>query len=44
MIGEYINMGLMLLILGATFWILRSPKKNGDGTSDKEREKKTEGD
>jgi hypothetical protein len=31
MYGEYINMGLMLLIVGATFWILRSPKKKGDG-------------
>ena len=27
MYGEYINIGLMLLIIGATFWILRSPKK-----------------
>jgi len=38
MIGEYINMGLMLLILAATFWILRSPKKSEDQTERKERE------
>ena len=30
MIGEYINGGLMLLILAATFWILKSPKKPSD--------------
>ena len=35
MIGEYINMGLMVLILGITFWILRSPKK-GSKQSDEE--------
>jgi hypothetical protein len=34
MYGEYINMGLMLLILGATFWILRSPKKKGEERSE----------
>ncbi|GEM_PF-2757640 len=28
MIGEYINGGLMLLILAAAFWILKSPKKD----------------
>ena len=27
MIGEYINGGLMLLILAAAVWILKSPKK-----------------
>jgi hypothetical protein len=27
-------MGLMVLILGATFWILRSPKKGTDANSD----------
>jgi len=31
MYGEYINMGLMLLIVGATFWILRAPKNKGNG-------------
>ena len=36
MIGEYINMGLMILILGVTFWILKSPKK-GSGHSDEEQ-------
>ncbi len=25
--GEYINGGLMLLILAATIWILKSPKR-----------------
>ncbi len=30
MIGEYINGGLMLLILAATIWILKSPKKPKD--------------
>ena len=30
MIGEYINGGLMLLILAAAFWILKSPKKSSD--------------
>ncbi len=28
MIGEYINMGLMLIIIVATVWILKSPKKD----------------
>jgi hypothetical protein len=40
MFGEYINMGLMILILGATFWILRSPKKKADadnGENDTDR-------
>jgi len=27
MIGEYINGGLMLLILAAALWILKTPKK-----------------
>ena len=27
MTGEYINGGLMLLILAATIWILKSPKR-----------------
>ena len=35
MIGEYINGGLMLLILAATIWILRSPKRS-DKTEGKE--------
>jgi len=35
MIGEYINMVLMLLILAGTFWILKSPGKKRDD-SDKE--------
>jgi cytochrome c-type biogenesis protein CcmH/NrfF len=34
MYGEYINMGLMLLIVGATIWILRSPKKKEDERSE----------
>ncbi len=35
MYGEYINMGLMLLIVGATFWLLRSPKnKNPEEPSE----------
>ena len=37
MIGEYINGGLMLLILAATIWILKSPKrskKNGEKNAD----------
>jgi hypothetical protein len=48
MMGEYINMGLMILILGATFWILRSPKKKkdpehgGDQTPDTANEAKHE--
>jgi cbb3-type cytochrome oxidase subunit 3 len=36
MIGEYINMGLMLLILGITFWILRSPKKGAKPSDEEE--------
>ncbi|ADV46620.1 hypothetical protein [Nitratifractor salsuginis] len=36
LLGEYINGGLMLMILVAAFWILKSPKKKG-GNSDSER-------
>ena len=41
MIGEYINSGLMLLILAAALWILKSPKKEkrkSDSTPTKEEE------
>jgi hypothetical protein len=38
MVGEYINMGLMLLILAGTFWILKSPGKKRDDSDKKGRE------
>ncbi len=34
MIGEYINGGLMLLILTAALWILKSPKKPSENSKD----------
>jgi len=37
MIGEYINMGLMLVILVTTFWILRSPKKSDEKQEKEEK-------
>ncbi len=38
MIGEYINIALMILILIATFLILKSPKNNKKTTDNKESE------
>ena len=40
MTGEYINGGLMLLILAAAVWILKSPKRPS-GKSDKNPPKDT---
>jgi hypothetical protein len=37
MLGEYINGALMLGILIAAFWILKSPKKKEKEDSDEER-------
>lgn len=43
MIGEYINGALMLLIIIATIWILKSPKKVKEKSGEKAQKNKKDG-